>query len=340
MNVEVDDADGQIDEITSVGPQTFTEAVTIGEVTYAAGTTYNSAYDLTNTATGHKVTSIHFGGNGTQQGSVQGIISTAPLVPGVSYTFNAERSSYLRTDNTYETYEEAPCFTSGTMIDTLDGQKAVEDIVVGDLLRTRDNGFQPVRWVGSRFLGQSNLQTAPRLRPIRISAGALGMGLPGSDLLVSPQHRILIRSRIVARSFDTTEVLVAAKHLTECPGIEIADDVKEVEYVHFLFDQHEIVYANGAETESLYTGAQALKSIGSAAREEIFSLFPALADTKVLPPVGSSACIGTPSPQPCDASPEKRPTFGRAAALARHTSPSTAVIRFPLLSCSTRAEIL
>lgn len=281
--VEVDDTDGNIDEITSTGPQTLTNAATIGTVTYPAGTTYNAAYDLTNTGSGHKVTSVHFGGDGTEQGVVQGIISTVPLVAGTTYTFDSERSSYLQTDNTYDTYEEVPCFASGTIITTAEGETAVEDIAVGDLVRTRDNGLRPVRWIGSRFLGQSNLETAPQLRPIRISANALGAGLPNADLFVSPQQRILIRSRIVERCFDATEVLVAAKHLTEIDGIEVADDLKEVEYFHILFDQHEIIYSNGAETESLYTGAEALKSIGSSAREEIFALFPSLAETSDLP---------------------------------------------------------
>jgi len=285
--VEVDDTDGNVDEITSTGPQTFTNSVTIGTTTYPAGTTYNAAYDLTNTGTGHKVTSIHLGGDGNEQGAVQGIISTVPLEAGTAYTFDSERTSYLQTDNTYETYEDVPCFASGTMIATAEGEKAVEDIAVGDLVRTRENDFQPVRWVGSRFLGQSNLETSPQLRPIRISANSLGTGLPKTDLLVSPQHRILIRSRIVERCFDVTEVLVAAKQLTEMPGIEIAEDLKKVEYFHILFDQHEIIFSNSAETESLYTGAEALKSVDSSAREEIFSLFPALAETDALP---ASAC--------------------------------------------------
>lgn len=281
--VEIDDTDGSIDEATSTGLQTFTNDTTIGGVTYPAGTTYNAAYDLTNTSSGHKVTSIHFGGSGFEQGAVDGIISTIPLVAGTTYTFDSERSSFNQTDNIYETYEDTPCFASGTLIATHEGEKAVENIAVGDLVRTRDNGLRPVRWVGSRFLGQSNLEIVPRLRPIRISANSLGLGLPNVDLLVSPQHRILVRSGIVERCFDVAEVLVAAKHLTEISGIEIAEDIEEVEYFHILFDQHEIVYSNGAETESLYTGTEALKSVGNSAREEIFTLFPSLADPDFIP---------------------------------------------------------
>lgn len=281
VTVEVNDTDGRVDEITSVGPQTFTDAVTIGGVTYPAGTTYNGAYDLTNTGTGHKVTSLHLGGDGTQQGAVDGIISTIPLVPGTTYSFNQERSSFQQVDNTYDTYEDVPCFTTGTMIDTKNGPKHVETLRVGDLVRTRDNGFLPIRWIGSRLLTAAKLAAMPRLRPVRIMADALAPGLPSSDLVVSPQHRILVRSRIASRCFGTPEVLAAAKHLTSIAGISVAGDLDEVEYFHFLFDQHEIVFANGAETESLYTGPEALKSVGQAARDEILALFPELRDTRI-----------------------------------------------------------
>ncbi|TCS61944.1 Hint domain-containing protein [Primorskyibacter sedentarius] len=278
VTVEVDDTDNSVDEITTVGPQTFTNDTTIGGTTYLAGTSYHAAYDLTNTGTGHKVTSLHFGGDGREQGPVDGIISTIPLVPGVAYTFDAERSSYRQIDNTYSTYEETVCFAAGTMIDTPNGAKAIEELRVGDLVRTRDNGLQPIRWIGSRHLDAANLAAVPKLRPIRIMADALAPGLPKTDLLVSPQHRMLIRSRIAQRCFGTSEILAAAKHLTPVAGICVADDVEEVVYFHMLFDHHEIVFANGAESESFFTGPQALKSVGQAARDEIYALFPELRD--------------------------------------------------------------
>ena len=124
---------------------------------------------------------------------------------------------------------------------------------------------------------------APNLRPIRIAAGALGAAMPAQDLLVSPQHRIMVRSRIAQKMFGAPEVLVAAKLLLMLDGVDIAEDQAEVEYFHILFDRHEVVFSNGAETESLYTGAEALKAVGPAAREEIFALFPELRDADFVP---------------------------------------------------------
>lgn len=176
-----------------------------------------------------------------------------------------------------------PCFASDALIETANGQIPAGELQVGDLVMTRDSGLQPIRWVGSRKINAGRLATNPELRPIRISAGALGKGTPESDLVVSPQHRILVRSRIAHKMFGTDEVLVAAKQLCQVDGIEVADDITEITYVHFLFDAHQIVFANGAEAESLLVGAEALKTVGSAARAEILSLFPELADRPTEP---------------------------------------------------------
>ena len=171
-----------------------------------------------------------------------------------------------------------PCFCRGTLIATSRGEVPVEQLEVADMVVTRDHGLRPLRWIGKRSLDAVDLAAAPRLRPIRIAAGALGHGLPSQDLLVSPQHRILVRSEIAQRMFGCAEVLVAAKQLLQIDGFEQVD-MPEVEYFHLLFDEHEIVRSNGAETESLYTGPQALRAVGAAARDEILTLFPQLRET-------------------------------------------------------------
>ncbi|QBX33976.1 Hint domain-containing protein [Paracoccus liaowanqingii] len=175
------------------------------------------------------------------------------------------------------------CFATGSMILTPGGYQAVENLKAGDLVCTKDNGDAPISWIGSRAVSAATLAEYPGLRPIRIAAGALGSGLPSSDLVVSPQHRVLVRSAVAQKMFGTNEVLVAAKQLLQLDGIDIATDLASVVYVHFMFDQHQVVIANGAETESMFTGPQALKSVGRAARAEIFALFPHLADKDYAP---------------------------------------------------------
>lgn len=169
------------------------------------------------------------------------------------------------------------CFAAGTLIETATGLRPVETLVAGDLVRTSDEGLQPLIWVGRRKLNLADLERRPKWRPVRIRAGALGDGFPRRDMMVSPQHRILVRSRIARRMFDSAEVLVAAKDLVGMPGIAPADDLTKVVYVHLLFEKHQIIFADGTPTESFYIGPMALGALDSAARRELLELMPDLA---------------------------------------------------------------
>jgi hypothetical protein len=88
---------------------------------------------------------------------------------------------------------------------------------------------------------------------------------------------MLVRSRIVQRMFGAPEVLVAAIRLVDTPGIYVDENVDEVEYFHLLFDEHQVIFAGGAPTESLFTGVEALRALDPNARREIFEIFPDLA---------------------------------------------------------------
>lgn len=212
----------------------------------------------------------------------------------INQTLDADGNSYSGTVDVtdsqgnvftinYTEIEEPLCFARGTMIRTARGDVAVENLKQGDLVETRDNGLKPIFWIGSRILGAQILQNNPKLYPIRVRAGAFGQNSPARDLILSPQHRVLVRSRVAQRMFGENEVLVAVKQLLQIDGIDYVTDFDEVEYFHFLFDQHEIVYSNGAETESLFTGPQALKTVTKEQRTEILTLFPELADLDYTP---------------------------------------------------------
>lgn len=175
------------------------------------------------------------------------------------------------------------CFTKGVLIKTITGEKPIETLRTHDLVLTMDNGYQPIRWIGSRKLGCDDLQRNPAFRPIRIKAGALGPALPQRDMLVSRHHRILSRSKIARNMFGCPEVLVPAKDLVFLAGIDEACDIAQVEYWHFMFDKHQVVYAEGAAAESLFTGPEALRAVGPDALREIYEIMPdlAVADLRV-----------------------------------------------------------
>jgi hypothetical protein len=168
-----------------------------------------------------------------------------------------------------------PCFTPGTTIATPTGERLVEDLREGDRVITRDNGLQEIRWIGSKELTGHQLARMPHLRPILIQAGALGPNLPENDMLVSPQHRVLVNNDKTSLYFEEREVLAAAKHLTGLDGIDEVGTLG-VTYVHFMCDRHEVVLSNGAWTETFQPGDVTLGGMGQEQRDEIFSLFPEL----------------------------------------------------------------
>jgi hypothetical protein len=168
-----------------------------------------------------------------------------------------------------------PCFTPGSLIATPKGEVPVETLRAGDRIITRDNGIQEIRWVGSRTLSREELARAPGLKPILIRAGSLGYGLPERDMVVSPQHRILVSGERTQLYFDESEVLVAAKHMVNGSTIQLLDTLRTT-YIHFMFDRHEVVLSDGAWTESFQPGDQTLGAMGPETRDEIVALFPDL----------------------------------------------------------------
>lgn len=185
----------------------------------------------------------------------------------------ATRGEFVTFTRSTEDYNLV-CFVAGTCIATARGEAMIETLKVGDRVLTRDGRLCPIRWIGRRRLSRAALAAHPRLRPVRIAANALGRGLPRQDLFVSRQHRILVRSQIAARMFGAADVLLPAHKLLVLDGVSLALPEDGVEYWHMLFDQHEVVVSNGALTESLFTGPEALKALPPEAREEIATLFP------------------------------------------------------------------
>lgn len=182
-------------------------------------------------------------------------------------------------------FEDVPCFVAGTLISTVHGDVPVENLSEGDdvlVYQTDDESSAIERKVRRIFRRKVSIKN-PKLRPVRIKAGTLGKFLPRRDLLVSRQHRMLVKSKLAGQMFGENEVLIPAIKLTILPGISVETEVKAVEYFHILLDRHEIIYAECAPAESLFTGAEALKAIGPEAREEIMSLFPEIADIRYTP---------------------------------------------------------
>ncbi|WP_318527424.1 Hint domain-containing protein [Roseobacter sinensis] len=176
------------------------------------------------------------------------------------------------------------CFTPGTRLATLSGQRRVEQLRIGDLVLTQDNGPQPVQWIGRRHMSEARLFAEPAFRPVRIRAGALGVDRPDQELLVSPQHRMLVSSDAARDLFDTTDVLVAAKDLIDGRAITVDLAVREVTYIHVLLPGHNILWANGVPTESFHPASASLHLLTAEDRSALLAALPGLA--------GGADCYG------------------------------------------------
>ena len=168
------------------------------------------------------------------------------------------------------------CFTPGTRILTPEGARLIEDLRPGDLIQTKDNGAEEILWRGSRRMTGARLYAMPHLRPIRFRAGALGQGRPEDDLLVSPQHRMLVRGAAAAALFNADEVLVAAEDLVNDHSVMVDLIAREVTYIHLLLDRHNVIFANGLETESFHPSNTALDTIDPRDRAGLLALLPGI----------------------------------------------------------------
>lgn len=167
----------------------------------------------------------------------------------------------------------AVCFAKGTLIETDSGPMPVEGLAAGDYVITLDHGPRPIIWVGHHTASAKG-----PLRPIRISAGALGTSAPSADLIVSPHHRVVVKGWRAEVLFGQEEVLVTAESLVNDDTIQPVRDWVTVDYYHILFETHEIIISNGAHSESFNPSSIALDDCEEAVREEIYTLFPELRD--------------------------------------------------------------
>ena len=148
---------------------------------------------------------------------------------------------------TERTVEVAPpCFASGTLIRTEAGDVAVEDLRVGERVCTAAGGLRPVRWLGHRRVDCRRHPEPTKVQPVRVRAHAFGAGLPARDLVLSPEHALLLDGHLVP-----VHVLV--------DGISVVQEAWErVTYHHVELDRHDVLLAEGMATESyLDTGNRA-----------------------------------------------------------------------------------
>lgn len=234
----------------------FYNATTLGDVNTAGGSFGNELGMLRADAA-----------DGTIDGVIDGTDYSAQI-GDIDLTIEnggaAVSGSSLTFDNT-----NVICFVRNTRIATARGEIPVENLEVGDRVVTRDNGLRKIRWIGS-----TKRKAEGKVAPIMFRQGTVGNN---RDLLVSLNHRMLLRSNEAELYSGDYENLVPAKFMVDGEGV-LKVEGGTVEYFHILFDTHEIILSEGSWTESFHPGQMGWSSLCEGSRQEILDLFPELAE--------------------------------------------------------------
>ena len=285
--ITFDDADGVLTDDpfsgSNVIDQRLTQPVTVNGVTYtpSAETVRWKNPSPVNVENEYEVTLYDAAGTAYRmvgvsitQGyttTVVGVMFDGPTPPpGTTLYYKQGISSYSGTGQSAVIPPAVTCFLAGTLIETPTGPRAIEHLNIGDAVITPE-GSAPVRWIG-----HSRVDGREALAPIRIATGALGNSRP---LYVSPNHRILLRSAKAELYFGSSDILVAAKFLINGTTIR-PQPMRYAAYMHLLLDKHQMVFSEGIATESLFTGANAMQALDTAAQAELQAIFPKLALTQ------------------------------------------------------------
>jgi hypothetical protein len=142
------------------------------------------------------------------------------------------------------------CFAAGTLIATLEGEQTVETLTIGDILLTQDGRSVPVKWVGRQTVHKL-FTPAERFAPVRVAAGALGEGLPHTDLVLTADHALIIDDLAINAGALVNGTTIAYEPIDSLP--------ERITYYHIETQNHDVILANGAPAETFidYIGRKA-----------------------------------------------------------------------------------
>ncbi len=242
--IQITDDDANFQD--SDGSQRLNGAQAIDGTTYASNTVVEAEYAITLSDGTNTWTAIAFNVNNSSPvyGTIEGLAFIGgpggfpPVGVELTVTATSEGPSFAAA-----AYATPVCYVHGTMIQTDRGLRVVEALRPGDRVKTADHGFQTVRWTGGReVLGVG------RFAPVEIAAGVLGAVRP---LRVSQQHRVLVTGYAPELLFGLPEVFVPAIHMVDGGAVRLMPGA-EVSYHHLILDQHEVIFAEGVASESMF----------------------------------------------------------------------------------------
>ena len=242
-------------------------------VTFTAGTRVEAEYRLEATGSDglqYNIIAFNFATGSNAYGTIEGM---AIIGPDGSFP---PPGTVLTVDRAFEgpsaaaaTYAEPICFGPGTRIGVPGGTRIIDDLQVGDLVRTRESGAATLRWIGRK-----TFPAVGAFAPVVFAPGAIGNR---RELRVSQQHRLRVTGWQAELFYAADAVWVPAKHFLDRPGVRL-EMGGQITYTHLLLDGHRTLIAEGIEAESLHPGDVALDAMGDAARAEVLAFFPEMGD--------------------------------------------------------------
>ncbi len=266
LNIDDDDTDFEDGYVETGGPQTLIDPVTIGPTTYPVGSVVENEFGLID-ASGNAYFIVRIDGVNVGIGYASGDPPTVGEVINAVDARDGDAADSTDGISTTTPYTDIMCFAHDTLIETDTICTPVQELQVGDRVRTLDHGMQTIRWIGTR-----RVRAIGKYSRVIIKRGTFGNT---RDLRLSRKHRILVTGWRAELLFGEFEVLVEAEHLVNGDTVFTQDGGFET-YHHLLLDRHEILFAEGAPTESLSLGESTREAMTAGGWQEITGLFPEL----------------------------------------------------------------
>lgn len=176
-------------------------------------------------------------------------------------------------------FEEATAaFARGTLIQTVGGPVAIEDLLPGDYVETA-RGPEAVTWIGSTSFIPNTPECDSVLRSLtRVLAESFGPGRPGSDMMLGPGARMVVESSRLRTLIGKSQVLVPVSEYADGDRLVPVRPGGPVQLYNLALRRHGTIRVAGMEMETYHPGTAIRRQLGETLAPVFLRLFPNLRD--------------------------------------------------------------